>query len=528
MKKRKITINLKVVSVAFLILSVMMLTTVSYAYFTARVEGNENAQAIDVSAAKMGLKYNGTNIVSLEEALPGAKHTIEFSVENTGTVATKYNVDIIDVVNDFVQKEELVYSIKRGEEIVKEETIAPVNNTTLLEKESIEVGQTHNYELTIHFKETGDNQNSNQGKTFSGLIQVGGYEEEKEILGVKYHVIQHKADFNTGFPNANTSEKEIETGSGLYKIEDDEGTSYVFRGNVENNYVKFGQGTTSDSNGEQKDLLWRIIRINGDGTIRLVLDDRINTNRYNSYGELAGTAREQKSGYTQENTTPCTNGNPCKSEYSNNSFTNSNGGTDSEIKTKLEEWYKENLATYDDQIVYGTFCNDTSYGSGEDSDNRTQAFYYGTNERLSVNHNPSLKCPDPIYNPDAQEEERNYTTPGADGTKLRTYGGVYKLKIGLLSADEMVIAGLKPTGATGSNPNESSWLKRSYIYWSMSPRLSLTSITIVYLAFTTGLVTYNIVTNTSRGVVPVINLKADALKANSGDGTKEKPFEISL
>ncbi len=524
MKKRKITINLKVVSVAFLILSVMMLTTVSYAYFTARVEGNENAQAIDVSAAKMGLKYNGENIVSLEGALPGAKHTIEFSVTNTGTVATKYNVDIIDVVNDFVQKEELVYSIKRDNEEIKEETIAPVNNTTLLEKESIEVGGTNNYELTIHFKETGDNQNSNQGKTFSGLIQVGGYEEEKEILGVKYHVIQHKADFNTGFPNANTNEKEIETGSGLYKIEDDEGTSYVFRGKVENNYVKFGKNSET-----QEDLIWRIIRINGDGTIRLVLDANIGNHNYNAYNGLTGTAREQLSGYTKENTTPCTKEKPCTSNYIDGSFQKSEGmGTDSGIKKYLEDWYKANLAEYDDKIVLGTFCNDTSYGSGEDSDTRTGNLYYGPYARLSnSNPQPQLTCPDPIYNPDAQEENRNYTTSGEDGTKLRTYGGVYKLKIGLLSADEMVIAGLRAVGTTGTSPNDSSWLKRSYTSLSMSPRLSNTSNTTVYNANAAGYVT-NYYVPIARGVEPVINLKADVLTANVGNGTKESPFEISL
>ena len=42
------------------------------------------------------------------------------------------------------------------------------------------------------------------------------------------------------------------------KAEDDLGITYYFRGNVENNYVKFAN------------YYWRIIRINGDGTIRIV------------------------------------------------------------------------------------------------------------------------------------------------------------------------------------------------------------------------------------------------------------------
>ncbi len=51
--------------------------------------------------------------------------------------------------------------------------------------------------------------------------------------------------------------------SGLYKNEDDytinnSNYTYYYRGNVDNNWVKFG------------DYLWRVIRINGDGTIRMI------------------------------------------------------------------------------------------------------------------------------------------------------------------------------------------------------------------------------------------------------------------
>ena len=53
--------------------------------------------------------------------------------------------------------------------------------------------------------------------------------------------------------------------NGLYEAEDDDGTSYIFRGTVTNNWVKFGK----IKNGS-KDIWWRIIRINGDGTIRLI------------------------------------------------------------------------------------------------------------------------------------------------------------------------------------------------------------------------------------------------------------------
>lgn len=46
--------------------------------------------------------------------------------------------------------------------------------------------------------------------------------------------------------------------NGIYASIDDDGASYYFRGKVENNYFSFAE------------LYWRIVRINGDGSIRLV------------------------------------------------------------------------------------------------------------------------------------------------------------------------------------------------------------------------------------------------------------------
>src|SRR5699024_3301847 len=45
---------------------------------------------------------------------------------------------------------------------------------------------------------------------------------------------------------------------GLYAVPDDYGTSYIYRGDVENNNVYFGG------------YYWKIIRMNGDGSIRMI------------------------------------------------------------------------------------------------------------------------------------------------------------------------------------------------------------------------------------------------------------------
>jgi len=57
--------------------------------------------------------------------------------------------------------------------------------------------------------------------------------------------------------------------SGLFADVDNDGLTYFFRGDVNNNYIKFGKDP------DNNDLVWRILRINGDGTLRIALDENI-------------------------------------------------------------------------------------------------------------------------------------------------------------------------------------------------------------------------------------------------------------
>ncbi len=325
-------------------------------------------------------------------------------------------------------------------------------------------------------------------------------------------------NFSTGCPtNGDT------TCSGVYKMTDyndinnlntKTGTSYYFRGKVDN-YVKFGQGTTKNSPNSKTDLIWRIVRVNGDGSIRLVLDNDLGASDFNR----PGTANKY-AGYTYDNEQPCTNSSPCtgKDIATNNEEsigTTDHGGTNSTIKKKLEAWYYDNLKSYDSYITYGTYCNDTSYGSG--------SVNYGAYQRLQANSSsvtPQLTCPDPKARSGTQSSD------DVDSNGYHTYGGVYKLKIGLLSADEIVLAGFKPTSSS-PYPTTSNYLyyTGSYYFWSSSPVSSNTDRAYVYYGYLVNrsLSSYNV--DTTSGVRPVINLKTDNLNA-TGEGTKENPFVI--
>ncbi len=298
-------------------------------------------------------------------------------------------------------------------------------------------------------------------------------------------------DFTKGFPNSSTTPDDITKGSGLYSVDDNDGKSYYFRGAVENNYVNFAG------------KIWRVVRINGDGTIRLILDDKLPTN----YAFNTSYNERKYAGYTFDNT-PCTNSSPCESSYNviSNSFSNTHNGTNSTIKGELESWYKTNLKDYDDKIAYGTFCNDTSYGSGDEAG----TLNYGARERLVGTNkgNPTLICPDP--------KDKNNT--------MRTYGGVYKLKIGLLSADEMNYAGLSWYEPHASDKN---YLHKNNVWWGLSPyEFNSNSIAGAYvLAGRPGELVSHYVDDAYE-VRPVINLNQN-IQVSGGNGMKDTPYVIS-
>ncbi len=501
MKKIKFKWNGRVVALAFASIALVMLLSVSYAYFISKVEGNEDAKATDITAGKMELEYDGTSIVGMENALPGDKKVITFTVRNKGTVTTQYNVDLINVTNEFL-KDELVYSIKRNKEEAKGETPLPGSDTTLLEGVSIEKDETDTYELTIEFKETYSEQNYNQGKEFNGLIQINGYKPEytKTILGVTYPVIQEEPNFKEGFPNEETSEEDIPKGSGLYKTEDEYGPSYIFRGQVDNNYVHFANQD------------WRILRVNGDGTIRLLKVEEISSNVYNEEVIIIGPEHHYEYvGFTFDGK-PCPINAPCEVTYDKklNQFTNQNGGTNSTIKNVLEEWYKTNLKDYDDQIAYGLFCNDISDGKIDDE------LYYGAYERTVVFAKPSLICPKQVDN---------------EG-QPRTYGGLYKTKIGLITVDELNMAGLV-TYMFGDVylPTEKNWLINfEYAYWTISPASKNRSGRLIYgqmFASWSSNFDFSSPSKDVISIIPVINLKIDNI-SYSGSGIEGNPIEIQI
>ena len=150
---------------------------------------------------------------------------------------------------------------------------------------------------------------------------------------------------------------------GLYTAQDSYGLRYYYRGSVKNYYVLFAG------------YYWRIIRINGDGSIRMLYSGTAK--------DASGTAAQiGKSAFNTARNLPLYVG----YMYGNPSGTtlqevNANT-TDSTIKTYLESWYNTNLSEYSEFIADTGFCNDRTLatyswnGNGVQTDKNTNYAAY--------------------------------------------------------------------------------------------------------------------------------------------------------
>ena len=205
---------------------------------------------------------------------------------------------------------------------------------------------------------------------------------------------------NSGTPNfANTAT----TDEGVYKTQDDWGDSYYFRGSVNNNWVKFAN------------FYWRIIRINGDGSIRVIYNGT--STIATGIDTIVKNSQKFNSSYN-------------RSEYVGYMYTDGEqhgNTTNSSIKEVIDSWYNSNLASYADKIsTEAGFCSDRNLKSGSWSSTR-EPLYYAAYGRLIDNKKPTLKC---------GNSNDLYTT-------LSSSKGNKKLSnpIGLITADEVIMAG---------------------------------------------------------------------------------------
>ena len=332
---------------------------------------------------------------------------------------------------------------------------------------------------------------------------------------------------NPDFSKAAPSDADGQT-TGLFELEDDYGTSYYFRGAPINNYVKFAG------------FYWRIIRINGDGSIRMIYagDASVIDGLANKAEVLANGYDDSSTQYTQIGTSPFNSSyndnayvgymyGTVGSDNYNDTHTNTNNST---IKTYIDTWYENNLrnTAYESYIADSIFCNDRSVASAD------------TISYANSNFNPSTPYTTNAFG-------TNWTIYGASGRQIEQFNqglgnrarltcpnkndaftvsdtmhgnGALDYPVGLITIDEANIAG----GAEGYNVQTTShYLRTGNWYRTGSPWAYRDGKAYVQSVDDGGTLGAEDVHGGS-GVRPVINLKSGSL--TTGSGTASNPYEV--
>ena len=433
---------------------------------------------------------------------------------------------------------------------------------------SIDKGKTHTYIIEIKYaNDESVDQSIDMGKSLSGTIYIREFTKPTMKLTDKLMAdnptIGTRTTF-TAFTETNTGNLYKATEQiGTNPVKD----VYYFAGDAKNNWVKFGKTTESSCtykgkelfifndtglknvetqtecetyslcslegyglrlvenssicgningtiltekatwNGTStKDIYWRIIRTNADGSIKLL---------------YAGTSPDTTSGYIGMSAFNSTYNDPMYVGYkygTTGSLENNRLNTnDSTIKTYVDNWYKNNLTDYTKYLSNdAVYCNDRNLASGQ-TYSTTKAFNYAPSERLGGDTiAPTYNC-----------------TNMSDAFSVNNASAKLDYPVGLMTIDELSYAGGEggitldaPYAWYYTNANgESSY--GSAAFWALSPLSwsgSSSSVWAVDGSADPGRLDDSVVRG-SCAVRPSVSLSSCNL-ISRGDGSPENPYVV--
>ena len=518
-------------------ITIIIIAGVSYAYFFLRKE-QTNDNVIGTRTCLDTTLNEQTSRILLEDAIPisdkdGLNQTpFTFSVTNNCDSYVKLTITIenenrestsTSLLNDNLIKVNLSPkgTTTSSNLLLGNQTLVDIENSRKgykLATVGLKGNETKEFDLRT-WMDSSTTLNEGLGKTWEGKIIIivdaedepvpapnGWYEANDGTL------LAALRDKNTLSEPQTTPGAEIsaDTEAVLASTQDDYGTSYYFRGAVKNNYVEFAN------------KCWRIVRVSGDGSVKLILHND-NTakaaNPCSSANNSTSAAFARYSGTTYKS--------KFNSSSNDNAYVGFKYGTvgsstyaathantnKSTILTNLETWYNNNLKTYESVIEDTVWCNDktnvtdTSYNPFNMSNVNGLGYaknvtYYGATQRLVSPSNSA----------------------GGTGPSLKCNGNLSKInsKVGLITADELAFAGY-----AYAQQNSTTYLQENATgdwWWSLSPvdfrgyNADVWDVGGSYGGFDSGGV------GSASGVRTLISLRSTTNV--TGNGSSESPYKI--
>ncbi len=298
---------------------------------------------------------------------------------------------------------------------------------------------------------------------------------------------------------------------------DDYGTSYYYRGGIEDNYVNFAG------------MCWRAVRIAGDGSIKLILEDQDSTcatsdGNWDIPTTTGGTTKTGNFGYTEYAAKTLTASDGTQNSRTKKLMNYLNGGTnnDKSMATAFKNFQTGPLANYLDKLKVGDWClNDKAYATSSDNTTaltsqemldkqiKNEGISYDSGVRLSdkSTKEPTLKC---------------------NGTNMNKFADNTDMYVGTLTADEIVYAG----GLTNVTNDLDYYLINDYqktnslSFWPLSPFSFDGYSDGVYVVFSRGFFGNDSVDSFDESFRPAVTLLS-SVQITGGNGTKENPYVVS-
>ena len=589
MKNKKI-----IILIILILISILTLIGSSYALLTKTF----TSKKLSVEVGTLKVDFTEGNSINLDNTKPmsdsdGLNTTpYTFTITNSGTIDSYYTISNEEDSNNTLDTTYLKYKlvsndgydsgIKRLKDIGTG-TYRIVDERDLLKSKSV------TYKLYLWI--ASDAPNSIQNKIYKSKIIVNSISNR---LGDTYcldngftklsdcMLVLNNHETTTDIAKTNIKakgtpdfSKTATTDEGLFMTEDDEGESFYYRGAVKNNYVSFAG------------FIWRIIRRNGDGSVRMIYSGKSTTDT----GEAVTIGKSQFNSkcwdptyvgykYNEDFELHENNGTTGYDWFTNTQKYNYGTGYTFDASTKKftltgtikQLTWKDNHDEIVKSQLYSclnTSCNVVYKVTEYQNDTRmtVKPISYSSKSLATAqtnNTNSAIKttidnwyknnltaytskladetfCNDRSISSGTGYKTDSYTFYGSynrnsdrrtpslkcaqDNDKFKVSNASAKLEypVALITADEMAMA-----GGVIDTANTNYYLYNGHHQWSLSPgRFNPhDSSACAWLVYPLGSLTPWLDVDNSFGVRPVINLKADTL-ITKGDGTALNPFKIS-
>ena len=520
MNQEEIKKKQKRVMIYVMIISLICVVGVSYAFFTAGMS-SETSTTVRADAGTMKITYDGGKDINLAGIYPKddvwATKTITVTGNNTTDAEMYYKLTLVVDSNTFKTDDPLQYELVSTNTSTNGEIIPNISKTDITGT-SIELGSgkfekannaKHTYLLKIYYPKKATSQNANQGAAFSAHVEITSAKAPTVSTLAQTILAKNEVKAPITTPGAAVS---TATEALLASTEDDYGTSYYFRGAVKNNYVEFAN------------KCWRIVRVGGDGSVKLILHND-NTagvaNPCDAANNSASAAFARYSGTTYTS--------KFNEKYDDNAYVGFKYGTvgastydathantnKSTILTNLEAWYTNNLKTYEKVIADTVWCNDKTV-----TDKTYNPWNWSNVNGLGYGTNVT------IYGA-TQRLVSTSRSAGGTGPSFKCNGELSKItsKVGLITADELAFAGY-----AHELENTTTYLQENIgtlWWWSLSPYdFSSIGAAVWGVLGGNGYFSTSGVSDHAGGLRPSISLKSTTNV--TGDGTSSSPFVVKI